>query len=41
MESMKNIFNLFFALLLTNALFADEETCAIMVGDEIDTEEFT
>ena len=38
---MKNIFTLFFALLLTNALFAEEETCAIMVGDEIDTEEFS
>ena len=38
---MKNIFSLLFALLLTNALFAEDETCAIMVGDEIDTEEFS
>ena len=38
---MKNIFTLFFAFLLTNALFAEDETCAIMVGDEIDTEEFS
>jgi YHS domain-containing protein len=38
---MKNIFTLLFALLLTNALLAEDETCAIMVGDEIDTEEFS
>ena len=26
---------------MSNALFAEQETCAIMVGDEIDTEEFS
>ena len=38
---MKNITTLLIALFLANSLFAEEETCALMAGDEIDTEEFS
>lgn len=38
---MKNITTLLIALFLANSLFAKEETCALMAGDEIDTEEFS
>ena len=38
---MNKILALSFLLFLNNALFAEQETCAIMVGDEIDTEEFS
>ena len=38
---MKNITTLLIALFLANSLFAEQETCALMAGDEIDTEEFS
>ncbi len=38
---MKNKFFLFLILCATNALFAEEEMCALMLGDAIDTEEYS
>tara|TARA_B110000467_G_C18318526_1_gene483377 strand:+ start:1649 stop:2098 length:450 start_codon:yes stop_codon:yes gene_type:complete len=38
---MKNTITLLLTFLLANALFAEQETCALMAGDEIDTEEFS
>ena len=38
---MKNKFSLLLVFFLTSTLFAEDETCAIMVGDEIDPEEFS
>ena len=38
---MKNKFFLFLILFATNALFAEEEMCALMLGDAIDTEEYS
>ena len=38
---MKYLTSLLLTLFLSNALFSEEETCAIMVGDEIDTEEYS
>ena len=38
---MKNKFFLFLIFFATNALFAEEEMCALMLGDAIDTEEYS
>ena len=38
---MKSIIAFLLTFFLTNALFAEQETCALMVGDEIDTEEYS
>ena len=38
---MKYITSLLLTLFLSNALFSEDETCAIMIGDEIDPEEFS
>ncbi len=38
---MKYLTSLLLTLFLSNALFSEEETCAIMIGDEIDTEEYS
>ena len=38
---MKNIITLLLTLFLANSLFAEQDTCALMLGDEIDTEEFS
>ena len=38
---MKNKFLFFLILFATNALFGEEEMCALMLGDAIDTEEYS
>ena len=38
---MKYLTSLLLTLYFSNALFSEEETCAIMIGDEIDTEEYS